>query len=205
MAARYAAVPCLLLASGLMGMTYPWWWRRPGGRPRRRASRGAVRAEHRGGGGRLPGAGFAGIGLVGVRGTALVAAAVNLLCGAGALLLGARRARGPAGRFRLAGSRDGAGDTQGVRPGRALCCDRLLAAGRAGLAAEILWTRALIPYLNSSTYAFTAILTVFLLALAAGSGAASRAAGRCRRAQAAGLRCWSCRWCWPSPWRPRPA
>jgi len=36
-----------------------------------------------------------------------------------------------------------------------------LVAGVAAIAEEVLWTRALLPHLNSSTYAFSVILAVF--------------------------------------------
>ncbi|MSQ84758.1 MAG: hypothetical protein EXR77_18115 [Myxococcales bacterium] len=49
------------------------------------------------------------------------------------------------------------------------------ATGMASLGAEILWTRALIAQFNASTYAFAAILAVFLLGLALGAAAAARA------------------------------
>ncbi len=52
------------------------------------------------------------------------------------------------------------------------------ATGFAGLAAEVLWTRALVAQLNASTYAFSMVLAVFLAGLAAGSAAASRWTGR---------------------------
>jgi len=173
--ARYlAAVACLLVASSLMGMTYPVVVEACGRQDRAAGLLYALNTAGAAAG--CLAAGFAGIGLLGVRGTALVAGLVNLLCGAGALLLA--RAAPPA-----AAAPSVAAEPVGERPGPALliafCC------GAAGLAAEILWTRALIPYLNSSTYAFTAILTVFLLALAAGSSVASRRSGPLTPQQAA--------------------
>ncbi len=48
--------------------------------------------------------------------------------------------------------------------------------GLASLSEEVIWTRALIPHLNSSTYAFSAILAVFLTGLALGSVAGGRIA-----------------------------
>jgi spermidine synthase len=172
---RYvAATICLLGASGLMGMTYPLVVASSG-----RAGRagGVLYALNTAGAavGCLL-AGFLGVGLIGVRATALVAAALNVLCGAGALAL-ARRADPVA----EAPERE---PPMGAHPSLVLVI--AFGCGAAGLATEILWTRALIPYLNSSTYAFTAILTVFLLALAAGSGAAARGLDRLTPAGAAG-------------------
>jgi spermidine synthase len=49
-----------------------------------------------------------------------------------------------------------------------------LVVGFASLTEEVVWIRALIPQLNSSTYAFSAILAVFLLGIALGASAAGR-------------------------------
>ncbi|MDH5639099.1 MAG: hypothetical protein OEZ04_11475, partial [Nitrospinota bacterium] len=46
--------------------------------------------------------------------------------------------------------------------------------GFCGLALELLWTRALILLLNNTTYAFSLVLSVFLLGTAAGAAIASR-------------------------------
>jgi spermidine synthase len=54
-------------------------------------------------------------------------------------------------------------------------------SGFAALAYEVLWTRALLVYVHSSTYAFTLMLTVYLLGVAAGSMAVSPAASRSER------------------------
>ena len=173
--ARYlAATACLLVTSGLMGMTYPLVVEAYGRTGRGGGPLYALNTAGAAAGCLL--AGFAGIGLAGVRTTALVAAGLNLICGAGALALARRVAPPP----RASVIDD---DTQGL-PWPVLAV--AFGCGAAGLAAEILWTRALIPYLNSSTYAFTAILTVFLLALAAGSGAASRLTARRSPREAAG-------------------
>ena len=175
MGGRYlAAVACLLVASGLMGMTYPMVVEACGREGRAAGLLYALNTAGAAAG--CLGAGFAGIGLFGVRGTAVVAGLMNLMCGLGALALA--RSTGETAPAPPAADRP-----PGARPGPVLliafCC------GAAGLAAEILWTRALIPYLNSSTYAFTAILTVFLLALAVGSSAASRRSGALTPRQAA--------------------
>ena len=48
------------------------------------------------------------------------------------------------------------------------------AAGTTSLAEEVLWVRALIPHLNSSTYAFSIILAIFLSGLALGAAICAR-------------------------------
>ena len=168
--ARYlAAALALLVPSGLMGLTFPLVveslarrGRRVGGLAYALNTAGAALG--------CVAAGFVGVGWFGVRGTAAASAAVNLGCG----LLACWLFRGATAGTRATGV---AAQPARAEPGEphdwsGLTVILLLTftAGAAALSAEILWTRALIPYLNSSTYAFAAILSVFLLALAAGSG-----------------------------------
>ena len=47
-------------------------------------------------------------------------------------------------------------------------------AGAVSLASEIVWTRALVFYVHNSTYAFSAIVAVYLLGIAAGALVAAR-------------------------------
>ncbi len=49
-----------------------------------------------------------------------------------------------------------------------------LLAGVVSLASEVLWTRALVFYVHNSTYAFSAIVAVYLLGIAAGAALATR-------------------------------
>jgi spermidine synthase len=103
--------------------------------------------------------------VLGVAASYGVTAAVSLLLGAGVLLLGRRR---PA-----------------VEPGTATKCLstsvvgrwrlRLVAAatGALGLGLEVLWTRLFAQVLHNSVYSFSAIILVFLFALAVGAGIAA--------------------------------
>ncbi|HXY41412.1 MAG TPA: fused MFS/spermidine synthase, partial [Vicinamibacteria bacterium] len=59
-----------------------------------------------------------------------------------------------------------------------------LLAGLASLASELVWTRALVFFVHNSTYAFSAIVAVYLLGVATGAALA----GRLGRAPAATLR-----------------
>ena len=54
-------------------------------------------------------------------------------------------------------------------------------SGFTALGYEILWTRALEQFTHNSTYAYTAMLAIFLLGIGAGSGAAAAFADRGRR------------------------
>jgi len=58
-------------------------------------------------------------------------------------------------------------------------------AGFSSLIYEVAWTRSLVLSLGSTVYAFTLILTAFILGLAAGSAVSSRLVGRSRRPEAA--------------------
>jgi spermidine synthase len=111
--------------------------------------------------------GFVSVGLVGLTRTGLAAAFLDALCGLGALAVGD------------VGDVGAADAIVSVEPVRQSSIPRwFLALAAAGgfvaLAEEILWTRALLPYVNSSTYAFAAILGIYLLGLSTGSWVASR-------------------------------
>jgi spermidine synthase len=164
--ARFAlAAVLLLIPAALMGMTFPLVVEARGPTP---AEGGRLYALNTAGAAfGCIAAAFLGLGLLGVRGTATVAALANLGCGLCALLFLA-----PSGAPSGAGPRSAPAKLFAAAPPLVLGVAFL--AGLAALSAEILWTRALIPYLNSSTYAFAAILSVYLLALASGSSLAAR-------------------------------
>lgn len=67
----------------------------------------------------------------------------------------------------------GGADTEKIRPYSArtahLCLWAFALAGFASLAYEVIWTRALLFYISSTTYSFTAILVTFLVGIAVGS------------------------------------
>jgi spermidine synthase len=120
--------------------------------------------------------GFVLIAAFGVFSTIVIAASMNVLVGAAAIALFRRTpGEGPRG--------------TAVEPvaagGKGVLREPLFWAfgvsGFASLAAEVIWIRTFSPYLENSTYAFSLILAIFLLGIAAGSWAgrawASRAAG----------------------------
>ena len=69
-----------------------------------------------------------------------------------------------------------------------------LATGLAALAAEVVWTRVLALVVGTTVYAFSTMLTVFLLGLALGSAVFARIAQRAARPGICSSACW---W-WPS-------
>jgi spermidine synthase len=115
--------------------------------------------------------GFVLIELLGLRLTSLVAVALNLLAGLGAILLSRR--------WETAG--DGAGGAASAKrpsrprvprsflPRRRAVLAATFVSGFVALALEVLWTRMLAEGTGSSIYIFTTILAIFLLGIALGS------------------------------------
>ena len=118
-------------------------------------------------------AGFVLLPQLGLWATSAVAAAVNMAIGVAAIALGARRAEGV----------DAAPDrTRVAMPWIVrLACMAFAVSGFTALGYEVLWTRALEQFTHNSTYAYSAMLAIFLLGLALGSAVASRAADGLRR------------------------
>ena len=145
-------------------------------------------------------AGFFLILFVGLRETAYLAAAVNLIIAGVVLGL----SRGPAFRHATEADPSGTGNAEPSGGGTAgdevagdLVKDAAAAArtttegnaspaaarlalwavglsGLCALALEVLWTRSLVFFLDNSTHAFTTMLTAFLLGIALGSAAVAR-------------------------------
>jgi spermidine synthase len=125
-------------------------------------------------------AGFVLIEWIGIAATTRIAAGLNFAVMAIALWLAARAgAHARAARSAAAGPAPRAG-----RAGLAILAV-FAGSGALALAGEVVWTRALTLLLGSSTYAFSAILIVYLVGIALGSWALS---GRVRAlADPAGL------------------
>ena len=111
------------------------------------------------------------VGQYGLWGTALILAALQATLGALAMHAGRRDRRMPAATT---------DDQSGQKLDQGAWCWLAVAllAGTASLSEEVLWTRALTTYLNSTTYSFSLILAVFLTGLALGAGLAGRIARR---------------------------
>jgi len=126
---------------------------------------------------------------LGMRGTTLLAAGLNLLAALSALAL-SRLAEEREGVYiripfadraarREAAVAESGGEGLGARQ-RAAVAAAICLSGAGALVLEVSWTRTLSLVLGSSTYAFTVMLTTFLVGLAAGSAVASRLLGRVR-------------------------
>lgn len=113
-------------------------------------------------------AGFWLIPSFGLRATTFSAAALNLAIGAACLLL----ARGRGGEVRAVLD-------PAPKPHR-LALAVSAVSGFAALVYEVVWTRALILAMGSTVYAFTLVLTAFILGLAGGSAVCSRLMARIR-------------------------
>jgi len=131
--------------------------------------------------------GFVLIRLLGIRSATHLAAAGNMLILVIALIL----ARiWPGDRVTEASEEEPAIEAE---PARLLGAVTLVyfVNGLAGLAFELLWTRAIVLFTTNTIYAFTVILTTFLLGLGIGSSAMSTFVSRIRRPHAllGGLQC----------------
>jgi spermidine synthase len=114
-------------------------------------------------------AGFLLMPRLGVWGTILVATALNIGVGLGVLLMPRLAARAPAIVT--------APEAAPLRPS-ALVWVAAFCSGLVSMAMQVAWTRILALIVGSTTYAFSSVLVVFLLALGAGSALASRRAAR---------------------------
>lgn len=124
-------------------------------------------------------AGFYLIGGIGLRGTFLVAASLNLLVAIGAWWLSSRAAPGPAtvdADTPAASPVPGAGTVHAPVSGvtARLVLLFFLLSGLASLALEVIWFRMLVLILPATTYAFTTMLATVLGGISAGSALATR-------------------------------
>lgn len=124
------------------------------------------------------GAGFVLIGALGISGTIVAAACLNLAAGASALLLGAAvrvprsESRHPNPESTVSGVEADLGpDARGLGrpPVQRLVILTFAVQGFASLAYEVIWTRVLAIILDGSTYAFSIVLATVLLGIAMGS------------------------------------
>ena len=116
-------------------------------------------------------AGFYLIGEIGIRGSIGVAAVLNVAAGLAALAVGQRAAP----------SATRPDEHAPVATAAVICPPALVRllpwllglSGFCSLAYEVVWTRLLVLFLESTTYAFTVMLAAFLLGIALGSAAVS--------------------------------
>ncbi|MEZ4406380.1 MAG: fused MFS/spermidine synthase [Polyangiales bacterium] len=154
----------LLLPTAAMGATLPllvrWASRSPDGVGASLARLYALNTLGAAAGCAL--AGFVVVGALGFTLTALLAAALDLAVAAGALAL-SRRHTTPTSSV-----------TEDPPAPLGAVGFAALASGFASIACEVLWFRVLHAFVRSSTYAFTALLVVFLAGLVGGGALATR-------------------------------
>ncbi|BCS34444.1 hypothetical protein TBR22_A36710 [Luteitalea sp. TBR-22] len=175
----------LLVPTALMGATLPFVVRAAVGRDHVGSRVGLLYAVNAGGA--ITGAILAGfylIGGIGLRGTFLVAAALNAVVAAGAWWLSTRQpaASGTAPEPASSPTID---DHVTSRPAATGTTAQLVLlyfflSGLASLALEVIWFRMLVLILPATTYAFTTMLATVLGGIATGSAIASRLLGRDR-------------------------
>ena len=129
-------------------------------------------------------AGFVLIGHVGIRASVWFAAALNV--GVGLWALYCHKRAGAATLDRAWATGEGGPAAASELPAHAPALGHavlavIAASGFAAMGYEVLWTRALVFFLGNSVYAFSAMLTTFLVGLACGSWLAARWVDRVRR------------------------
>lgn len=102
---------------------------------------------------------------LGLEGTSQALAAVNALVAIGALCLSLLVKEGDSPRL----MREPVVSASGSSDGFPVLYAVLFCTGAASLSLELLWTRILVFFVDGLTYSFTAMLVVYLLALAAGA------------------------------------
>lgn len=166
----------MLLPTTLMGVTLPLLSRAAIDRPgvAGRGAGGLYAANTLGAVAGCVLAGFVLIPLLGLRASSATAALVNGVVSVFALLLGRRL-------WLEVADAPEAEPAQPMSGAARLAALAYAVSGFTALGYEVLWTRALEPYTHNSTYAYSAMLAIFLLGLALGSAFAARASDRSRR------------------------
>ncbi len=177
---RFAlAFSVLMVPATLMGTTLPFLSRIAIG-DEREAGRGAgalYAANTLGAVGGAVLAGFVLIPTLGLTATSWTAAALNIVIGSLAIVVGWNKTVEPAV------STDASGQVEHQAMSRAARL-AVLAFGVSGFTAmgyELLWTRSLEHFTHNSTYAYSAMLATFLAGIGLGSALMARAADRMRR------------------------
>ncbi|MGQ9697222.1 MAG: fused MFS/spermidine synthase [Armatimonadota bacterium] len=123
-------------------------------------------------------AGFVLIPSIGLALTSLVAAGVNLVVSATALMLARRQESRELVGGRLQAGEPPREDERAIWPGAVLLASAV--SGFASLVYEVAWTRGLEMVFGGSAYAFSTMLTAFLLGIAIGGAVGAQAADKAR-------------------------
>ncbi|MDM0047204.1 fused MFS/spermidine synthase [Variovorax dokdonensis] len=126
-------------------------------------------------------AAFVLIPLLGLRGSTLAAAALNLLAAGGALLLLRREAAMPDAGTAPVIDRPLADGGDAMSPSKVRLALVLYAvAGGIALGYEVVWSQSIVQFLSTRSFAFAVVLATYLLGLAVGSACLARRVDRLR-------------------------
>ena len=128
--------------------------------------------------------GFFGIRQLGLWGSNWVAAGIDIACGI-AILVVARRAEIPANEAATPVSSVTSTDVPRLPAAIRLAVIAFAIAGFANMILQIAWTKALVLTIGNSTYAFSLIVTLFILGIALGGGFVTLFVDRIRNLQVA--------------------
>ena len=140
-------------------------------------------------------AGFALIPALGLSGTTYAGMTLNVVAAAGAWMIarsvpadepvgirepatGTRKHAAPSAKPPAASSHLRQGYGEQATPQVALAAAALGASGFASLTLQVVWTRLLVQILGPTTYAFSTVVAIFIVGIAAGSAIASRLTSR---------------------------
>ena len=130
-------------------------------------------------------AGFALIPALGLQGTTFVGVALNLIAAGGAWLIARPRPETQAEPARANPPKGGQHKSRAVaavvvarRSQPWLAAAALGASGFASLTLQVVWTRLLVQILGPTTYAFSTVVAIFIIGIAAGAAIASKLSAR---------------------------
>jgi spermidine synthase len=126
--------------------------------------------------------GFVLIPTLGMNAATMTAASINILLGGVALTISRKAEAAPVIQGDLPGAASSPVSNSGIGPRQVtVVVAGFAVSGFVALAYEVIWSRVLALIIGSSVYAFSIMLTTFLIGLAAGATVASRLADKIRR------------------------
>jgi spermidine synthase len=178
----------LCVPAACMGATFPIAsrWMVRGAATAARDAGGLYAANTLGAAGGAILAGFVLIPALGLRGTTFIGVALNVIAAAGAWIVATRaasdaQASHPIGKQEpgTANPRTIAARERASRPW--LAAAALGASGFASLTLQVVWTRLLVQILGPTTYAFSTVVSIFIIGIAAGAAIGARLAARAKQ------------------------
>jgi len=125
-------------------------------------------------------AGFALIPALGLQGTTFIGVALNLIAAGGAWMIARQPIPDTPAKADAAKKSAAAKAVALPTPRPWLAAAALGASGFASLTLQVVWTRLLVQILGPTTYAFSTVVAIFIIGIAAGAAIASRLSARAR-------------------------